>query len=85
MWYFSWKFKKITDLGNKLILNASAGVGSWNPGYVYIATNFGVAEAHGYFIGGDNWDTKLSTDINNWEEFYREREDMLFVTGEEDE
>lgn len=38
-----------------------------------------------HFIGSDNWDTKLSTDINDWEEFYKEHKDILFVPGKENE
>lgn len=44
---------------NTLISNVGAGVGSWNPGHVYLGTKFSVASAHGYGAGSryyDQWD-----------------------------
>ncbi|AEO93790.1 gp532 [Bacillus phage G] len=142
-------FKNIYNTG-KLIPNEGNGVGSWNPGHVYLGTSYGVALAHGYgasptmedvggepyvvlefninrelllkdpdnniecntweessnkngqvsvfgefqipedtivhFIGGECWDTTVTTNIKNWEEAYKHHEEALQVPGwDEDE
>ena len=151
--YHGTSFENFESISNDGMLSpkTNTGVGSWNPGHIYLATQYSVASAHGYgansrhydlwdggppyvvlefeieesrllsdpdnnpefdnwedsaakngqvavfgeidlpadtrvhFIGGEGWDTDLVTDIENWELFYEQNEEELFVLGEEDD